>query len=62
MGVPFWVFIWVFNLKMAFTKFRERHEAFKLAERVGFEPTAPCGVTGFQDQLLKPLGHLSIAD
>ena len=30
------------------------------AERVGFEPTAPCGVTGFQDQLLKPLGHLSI--
>ena len=32
-----------------------------MAERVGFEPTAPCGVTGFQDQLLKPLGHLSIA-
>ena len=31
-----------------------------MAERVGFEPTAPCGVTGFQDQLLKPLGHLSI--
>ena len=31
-----------------------------LAERVGFEPTAPFGVTGFQDQLLKPLGHLSI--
>ena len=30
-----------------------------LAERVGFEPTAPYGVTGFQDQLLKPLGHLS---
>ena len=29
-----------------------------MAERVGFEPTAPCGVTGFQ--LLKPLGHLSI--
>ena len=22
-------------------------------------PPAPCGVTGFQDQLLKPLGHLS---
>ena len=38
-GVPFWVFIWVFNLKMAFTKFRESHEAFKMAERVGFEPT-----------------------
>ena len=32
----------------------------KLAERVGFEPTAHCCVTGFQDQLLKPLGHLSI--
>ena len=31
-----------------------------MAERVGFEPTAPYGVTGFQDQLLKPLGHLSI--
>ena len=31
-----------------------------MAERVGFEPTAPCGVTGFQDQLLKPLGHLSM--
>ena len=31
-----------------------------MAERVGFEPTAPCGVTGVQDQLLKPLGHLSI--
>ena len=35
-------------------------EGFIMAERVGFEPTAPCGVTGFQDQLLKPLGHLSI--
>ena len=30
-----------------------------VAERVGFEPTAPFGVTGFQDQLHKPLGHLS---
>ena len=30
-----------------------------MAERVGFEPTAPYGVTGFQDRLLKPLGHLS---
>ena len=26
---------------------------------MGFEPTAHCCVTGFQDQLLKPLGHLS---
>ena len=30
-----------------------------LAERVGFEPTVPFRITGFQDQLLKPLGHLS---
>ena len=28
-------------------------------EKVGFEPTVPFGITGFQDQLLKPLGHLS---
>ena len=32
----------------------------KMAEKVGFEPTVPCGITGFQDQLHKPLGHLSI--
>ena len=38
----------------------EYFSIIKLAERVGFEPTAPFGVTGFQDQLLKPLGHLSI--
>lgn len=31
-----------------------------MAERVGFEPTVPLSITGFQDQLLKPLGHLSI--
>ena len=31
-----------------------------LAERMGFEPMARCRVTGFQDRLLKPLGHLSI--
>ncbi len=30
-----------------------------LAERVGFEPTVRRRITGFQDQLLKPLGHLS---
>ena len=35
------------------------HKAESMAERVGFEPTAPFGVTGFQDRLLKPLGHLS---
>ena len=33
---------------------------FCMAERVGFEPTARCRVTGFQGQLLKPLGHLSV--
>ena len=31
-----------------------------MAERVGFEPTVRRRITGFQDQLLKPLGHLSI--
>ena len=30
-----------------------------MAERVGFEPTVHCCITGFQDRLLKPLGHLS---
>ena len=30
-----------------------------MAERVGFEPTVRCRITGFQDRLLKPLGHLS---
>ena len=33
-----------------------------MAERVGFEPTVPYGITGFQDRLLKPLGHLSIVE
>ena len=27
---------------------------------MGFEPTVPSGITGFQDQLHKPLGHLSM--
>ena len=31
----------------------------ELAEREGFEPPVPCDITGFQDQRLKPLGHLS---
>ena len=31
-----------------------------LAEREGFEPPVPCGITGFQDRLHKPLGHLSL--
>ena len=33
--------------------------AIELAEREGFEPPVPFGITGFQDQRLKPLGHLS---
>ncbi len=28
---------------------------------MGFEPTVPCGITGFQDQLHKPLGHPSVS-
>ncbi len=31
-----------------------------MAEKVGFEPTVPFDITGFQDRLLKPLGHLSV--
>ncbi len=31
-----------------------------MAEREGFEPPVPLGITGFQDQRHKPLGHLSI--
>ena len=27
---------------------------------MGFEPTVRCRITGFQDRLLKPLGHLSV--
>ena len=30
-----------------------------LAEREGFEPPVPFGITGFQDQRHQPLGHLS---
>ncbi len=31
-----------------------------MAEREGFEPPVPFDITGFQDQRLKPLGHLSL--
>ena len=30
-----------------------------MAEGTGFEPAHPNGHTGFQDRLLKPLGHPS---
>ena len=33
-----------------------------MAEKAGFEPTALSRVTDFRDQLLKPLGHLSVLD
>ena len=33
-----------------------------LAEREGFEPPVPFGITGFQDQRHQPLGHLSIKE
>ena len=35
-------------------------EISNLAERIGFEPTVPFDITGFQDQRLQPLGHLSL--
>ena len=31
-----------------------------MAWKVGFEPTVPFGITGFQDQFLKPFGHFHI--
>ena len=31
-----------------------------MAEREGFEPPVPFDITGFQDQRLQPLGHLSV--
>ena len=34
-------------------------ESEELAERTGFEPAVPLGITSFQDWLHKPLGHLS---
>ena len=34
----------------------------KLAEREGFEPPVPFGITGFQDQRHQPLGHLSLLE
>lgn len=38
---------------------RKKSVTIFLAENVGFEPTVPFGITGFQDQPLKPLGQLS---
>ena len=37
---------------------RLTHKPVK-AEKVGFEPTVPFRITGFQDRLFKPLRHLS---
>lgn len=33
-----------------------------MAERAGFEPAVPHGITCFQDRLHKPLGHLSVLE
>ena len=41
--------------------FCKTNKMMKMAEREGFEPPVPLGITGFQDQRHKPLGHLSIA-
>ena len=44
--------------------YKKKHRfgaSFSMAERVGFEPTVACTITGFQDQLHKPLGHLSMS-
>ena len=41
--------------------FSMRQNVMQLAEREGFEPPVPFGITGFQDQRHQPLGHLSIA-
>ena len=35
------------------------HPTWCMAERVGFEPTSPCGRTAFRERRLKPLGNLS---
>ena len=37
---------------------RLTHKPYK-TEKVGFEPTVPFRITGFQDRLFKPLRHLS---
>ena len=50
---------WVLLQMLADHCFQYKNVLYR-AEKVGFEPTAPYGVTGFQDRLLKPLGHLSI--
>ena len=50
-----WVFLHMVNYQI----YAESLNQEVLAERVGFEPTVPCGITGFQDQLHKPLGHHS---
>ena len=38
---------------------KSREAPANMAARVGFEPTDVCGIAGFQDQFLKPLGHLT---
>ena len=40
--------------------FSTTYKNMELAEREGFEPPVPFDITGFQDQRLQPLGHLSL--
>ena len=49
--VPHQVVHWLGNVVIS---------CLELAEGVGFEPTNPLGVSGFQDRRLRPLGHPSV--
>ena len=42
--------------------FSTAYKNMKLAEREGFDPPVPFDITGFQDQRLQPLGHLSLLE
>ena len=48
-----------FSESLCFFKQQYTFLSKKQAERMGFEPTVPCRITGFQDRLFKPLRHLS---
>lgn len=54
-----WYFHLVFPLHTTHKNKKPGNPGKNLAVRVGFEPTDVFSVAGFQDQFLKPLGHLS---
>ena len=61
-----WVLLRIYNfrwksaVRSVAAEYDNAQRAFSyLAEREGFEPPVPCSITGFQDRLHKPLGHLS---